>query len=267
MVVGLLFLALGGYLTPLTRTLLNPVLGAQGWVTSRYQAFQDIFNAPSDLARLRQRETELETELANLQTEYLALQQRVTEVEILSALLDFARAQPDNKYQAAAVIARDPSPFLKYVIINRGSDHGLRRGMPVVSNQGLVGRVTAVTANAARVQLITDPASAINVRIQSINVDVILSGSITGDISLSLIPQDAAVVPGDPVQTSGLGGNYPPNILVGQISTVRKESTALFQTASVQPAVDFFRLEIVLVILNFHPIDIDPLIPEASPGR
>jgi rod shape-determining protein MreC len=150
------------------------------------------------------------------------------------------------------------------VIINRGSDDGLRRGMPVVSSQGLVGRVAAVTANAARVQLITDPGVAINIRLQGSGAEAILQGSITGELTLESIPQEAEVQTGDLVLTSGLGGNYPPNILIGQVSGVRQSPVELFQTASVQPIVDFSQLDIVLVIVNFRPIDITPLLP--SPG-
>jgi rod shape-determining protein MreC len=265
-VVGLLVLALGGYLTPLTSSVLAPVLSVQNWISTRFQTFQDFFNAPSDLARLRQRNAELEAEVTRLQTEIIALQQQVTETEILTALLDFARAQPESTYRAAAVIGVDPSPFLKYVMINRGSDDGLRRGMPVVSDQGLVGRIAAVTANAARVQLITDPASFVNVRIQPSGADALMVGGITSEITLDLIPQDINVEAGNLVLTSGLGGNYPPDILVGQLTSVREQATALFQAGAVQPVVDFERLEIVLVILNFQPIDISPLIPEATPA-
>jgi rod shape-determining protein MreC len=264
-VVGLLVLALGGYLTPITKTLLSPILSIQNWLYTRFQAFQDLISAPSDVEQLRQRNLELEAEVVDLQTQIINLQQQVTEVEILSALLDFARAQPENKYQAAAVVALDPSPFMQYVIINRGSDDGLRRGMPVVSDQGLVGRIDAVSANAARVQLITDPSSALNITIQPSNTEAVLLGSITGNLNLDMIPQNANIQAGDLVLTSGLGGNYPPNILIGQITGVREEATELFKTASVQAVVDFARLEIVLVIVNFQPIDIAPLIPEPTP--
>lgn len=261
-VVGVLALALGGYLSPLTRTALSPVFTALDWLTTRFQAFRDLVSAPSDVARLRQQNDRLEADVANLQTQIINLQQQVTEVEILSALLDFARAQPQNEYIAASVIARDPRPFMKFVIINLGSDDGVLRGMPVVGAEGLVGRVTAVNANGARVELITDPASDVNVRIQPSDVDAILQGSVTSNLTLDLIPQNANVQPGDLILTSGFGGNYPPNILVGQIASVRTQATALFQQAAVQPVVDFSRLEIILVIINFKPVDITPLFPE-----
>jgi rod shape-determining protein MreC len=79
-----------------------------------------------------------------------------------------------------------------------------------------------------------------------------------------MIPQSASVQTGDLVLTSGLGGNYPPNIIVGQVTGVRSRDTDLFKRASIQPVVDFNKLEIVLVITNFRPVDISPLIP--TPG-
>lgn len=261
---GVLLLALGGYLSPLLNGTLKPINGVQAWLYTRFQAVQDFLQAPADIASLRQENAQLRSENANLQTEIITLQQQVSEIELLSALLDFARARPENAYQAAAVIGQDPSPFLHYVIINRGSDDGIRRGMPVVAQQGLVGRVAQVTANAARVELITDPAAQVSVRLQPSQVDGVLSGSIIGELGIDLIPQDAALQAGDLVFTSGIGGVYPSNILIGQVNSVRQEATALFQTATVQPAVDFSRLEIVLIIVNFQPLDVSPLLPESQ---
>lgn len=263
-VLGLIVLALGGYLTPVSRAVVSPIINAQTWIATRFQALQNYIRAPQDLARLQQQNTELEAEVSRLQSEIIALNQQLAETRILSALVDFARVNPENRYVAAAVIGRDPSPFLKYVIINRGSDDGLRRGMPVVTSQGLVGRIAAVTAGAARVQLVTDPASSVNVRLEPSRAQAVLLGSITGELTLDMIPQSAAVQIGDLILTSGLGGNYPSNILIGQLSSVRQRETDLFQSGTVQPVVDFGQLEIVLIITNFRPVDISPLIPTQS---
>jgi rod shape-determining protein MreC len=262
--MGLIILALGGYLTPLSRLVLSPFISAQSWVSSRFIALQEYLTAPREVAELTQRNAELEAEVAQLRTQIIELRQQLAEYRILSALLDFARAYPEYQYVGASVIGRDPSPFVKYIHINRGSDDGLRRGMPVVTQQGLVGRVAQVTASAGLVQLITDPTTTVNIVLEPSRAEALLSGSITGDIRLSLIPQDAAVEAGDLVLTSGLGGNYPPNILIGQVTGVRSRDYDLFQSASVQPVVDFSRLEIVLVITNFQPVDISPLIPTPS---
>ena len=258
---GLIAMALGGYLTPLSRVFLAPLISAQTWVATRYQAIQSLITAPADVAALRQQNAVLEAEVASLHEQVIEIQQQVTEAQVLSTLVDYARSRPENRYIAAAVIARDPSPFMHYVIINRGSDDGLRRGMPVVTQQGLVGQVAAVTAGAARVQLINDPGSLINVLLQQSDAEASLAGQMTGEITVEMIPQDANVQAGDLVVTSGLGGNYPPNLVIGQVSTVRTLPYDLFQSASVQPAVDFTRLEIVLVIINFRPVDITPLVP------
>jgi rod shape-determining protein MreC len=203
--------------------------------------------------------------VSQLQTQVITLQQRVSETEILAALVDFSRANPESSYKAASVIGRDPSPFLHYVIINRGSNDGLERGMPVVTNEGLAGRIDAVISDAARVQLVTDAGSSVNVHLKNAGTDAVLVGSVTGDITLDLISQDATVDSGDLILTSGLGGAFPADLIVGQVVTVRKLPAELFQQAAVQPAVDFRRLQIVLVITNFRAINTVPLVPASSP--
>jgi len=263
--IGLVALALGGYFNPVTNWFTRMTVTAQGWISGRYLAVVDFLTVPRDVASLRQRNAELEAEMANLQTQIIELQQQVTETNILSALLDFARANPSYTYKAASVIGRDPSPFLRYVIINIGSNEGILSGMPVVTEKGLVGRVDAVIAEAARVQLVTDSASAVNVRMQASNVEAMLVGSVTGDLSLDMIPQDAAIQVGDVVLTSGLGGTYPPNLLVGQVVSVRKLESELFQQAAIQPNVDYTQLQFVLVISNFRPVDVTPLTETTGP--
>lgn len=263
-VIGLLLLAASGYLGSMMKTTLGPVIGVQRWLQSRYVAVYDFLTVPRDVASLRLRNIELENEAAQLQTQVVQLQQQLREAQLLYALLDFARARPENQYVAAGVVGRDPSPFLHYVIIDHGSDDGIRYGMPVVTEQGLVGRIDAVTAGAARVQLITDARAAVNVNLKNSQTDALLSGSITGDLSLEMIPQDVVLQPGDLVLTSGLGANFPSDIMVGQLTSVRKRETDLFQSASVQPAVDFSSLRAVLVITNFRPVDIGPLIPSPA---
>jgi rod shape-determining protein MreC len=262
---GVLALALSGFFTSATNRFTATFVGVQGWISARFIAIQDFLAAPRDIVSLRTRNAELESQVSQLQAQVIELQQRVNETEILAALVDFSRSNPESTYKAAAVIGRDPSPFLHYVIINRGSNDDIRRGMPVVTNQGLVGRIEAVIADAARVQLITDPASSVNVYLQNAETDAVLLGSVTGDVSLDMIAQDATVEPGDLILTSGLGGGYPADLILGQVVTLRKLEFELFQQATVQPTVDFSRLEIVLVITNFRPVDVSPLVPSLQP--
>lgn len=264
-VAGILALALSGYLSPVTNVFSGSLIRLQTWVSTRYLAIADFLTVPRDVAALRQQNAEYVAEIARLQAQVIELQNKVAQTDTLAALVDFSRSNPTNTYKAAAVIGRDPSPFLRYVIINRGSNDGIRRGMPVVTNQGLIGRVDAVIGGAARVQLITDPSSLVSVFLQNSEADAIMTGSVSGELTLDMLSQDVQVQTGDVVLTSGLGGEYPPDLLIGQINNVRKRESDLFQEATVQPVVDFSRLEIVLVIVNFRPIDISPLVPDESP--
>src|SRR6476660_5600130 len=190
---GIMALALGGYFSSASNVFTGSLVTLQTWFSARFVAVQDFLTSPRDIASLRQRNVELEGEVAELQAQVIQLQQEVGKTQLLAALVDFEQANPENRYLASAVIGRDPSPFLHYVIINRGSNDGILRGMPVVTDQGLVGRVDAVIADAARIQLITDPGSSINVRLQNAKTEASLVGSVTGDVTLQLIPQDINV--------------------------------------------------------------------------
>lgn len=262
---GVLLLALAGYLQPVLGTISSPFVTVQRWLSSRYFAVTDLLTMPRDLTVLRQENVDLKNEVSRLESQIIQLQQQVSEAQVLYSLLDFARARPENQYVAASVIGKDPSPFLHYLIIDHGSDDGIRHGMPVVTAQGLVGRIAAVTATASKVQLINDSSSIVNIRLETANVEAQLVGSVTGEVSVDMIPQDATVAAGDIVLTSGLGGNYPANIVVGQVVNIRKVETDLFQTASIQPIVDLAQVNAVLVIVNFQAIDTESLIPTAAP--
>jgi rod shape-determining protein MreC len=262
---GVVLLSLAGFIQPIIGTATNPVIQLQSYVFTRVQAIVDFFTVPRDLASLRSRNAELESEISQLQSQVIQLKQQLVETDVLYALLNFARDNPENQYIAAAVIGRDPSPFMHYVIIDHGTDSGIRHGMPVVTDQGLVGRVDAVTAKAARVELITDPGSVINVKLESLGVEAQIAGSLTGEINLQMVPQDLELKPGEIVLSSGLGGAYPSDLLIGQVISVIKRQTDLFQSAVVQPVVDFANLNAVLVITNFRPVEIAPLVPTPLP--
>jgi rod shape-determining protein MreC len=264
-VIGLIFLALSGVLRPFLGAAMDPVISMQRWLSDRFLAIYDFFTLPREVTDLLQKNAQLEDEVASLQSQVIQLQEQLREADVLYSLLDFARARPQDKYLASAVIGRDPSPFLHYIIIDHGSDDGIRHGMPVVTQQGLIGRVDAVTASASRIQLITDPGSVVNVRLKDNDADAQINGTITGEILLQMLSQDVQISPGEILLTSGLGGNYPNDVIVGQILEVSEDENQLYQTALVQPVVDFRALRAVLVILNFNSINIESLIPSTAP--
>lgn len=258
-VIGIILLAFSGILRPVFGKVMDPFVKLQGWLSSQFLTVYDFFTLPRDVTDLIAENTALKNEVSQLQGQVIELQGQLSEADILYALLDFARAKPESTYIAASVIGRDPNPFMHYLIIDHGSDDGLRYGMPVVTQQGLVGKIDAVTASAARIQLITDPDSTINVRMQSLNEEAQLIGSVTGDIELTMIPSDVNLQAGEILLTSGLGGNYPADIVVGQVMNVQHKENDIFQSAVVQSQIDFSTLRAVLVITNFTAIDIDLL--------
>ncbi len=267
-ILALLIFGRSGQLAGVKGVLVTPLTALQRGVAALTDGVAALLGRTPEADALRQRNAELEAQLADLQNQIVQLQENEADLKILSALLDYARTQPEHKYAAANVISRDASAFLNYVVIDLGSDAGIKRNMPVVTGQGLVGTVVEVSCCAAKVRLITDPASAVNARLQNSRDEGVAVGQLAGGIELQYLSQQAQVKPGDLVLTSGLGGTYPAGVVIGSVSAVQRLDYEVLQTATVSPGVDFTRLEIVLVITNFKPVDLSPFVPatEAAPA-
>lgn len=258
-VLGIAFFALSGYMAKVIDRIMSPVVQAQSTLMERLNFIINLFSISQDQVALVAENEELRNQVAELQNRIIQLQQNLNEADILYALLGFARSSPDEQYVPAKVIGKDPSPFLKYILIDQGSDAGVRSGMPVVTNKGLVGRIDAVTASAARVKLITDSTSMINAVVVEADAECVVQGSITGDITIEMVSQDVNLEPGQIVQTSGLGGEFPADFIVGQVLNVNQINNEIFQSASILPAEDFNSLQAVLVVSNFSPANTAPL--------
>jgi rod shape-determining protein MreC len=258
-VIGIILLALSGFLTTILNQFIDPVIELQTWFSERVQVIYEFITVPRDVISLRQENQQLQDTVSLLQKKIIQLEQDLKEADILYALLGFARGRPEETYIAAAVIGKDPSPFLQYVLIDKGTDDGVMYNMPVVTEKGLVGRIDAVSASAARVQLITDAKSQVNAIIEEAGTEGIITGSVTADITIEMVSQEAELQAGQIIQTSGVGGRYPSEVVIGQVLNVNKLENELFQSAAVQPAEDFQNLQAVLVVANFRPSNIAPL--------
>jgi rod shape-determining protein MreC len=126
--------------------------------------------------------------------------------------------------------------------------------MPVVTDRGLVGRISEVGTGWSKVLLIIDVSSSVNALTQSTRASGLVQGEADGSLVLRDVPQSDTLSVGDTVFTSGLGGNFPRQILIGQVTDVDRQDYELYQTAAVQPTVDFDHLEVVLIVTDFEPI-------------
>ena len=253
----LLGLALGqlGYLQPLrnvTRALLVPF---QAGLTNVATDLSNFVRSARDLRDLRQRNAQLQAEVNRLSVENARLTEVERENERLRQLLNFTRSNPWYDYKAASVvghkIGEDASNLLFSIFIDVGARDGVAVDMPVITDRGLVGRVVAVGPNVAEVLLLIDPASAVNARVQNPRVEGIVRGNIDAGLVMDRIPQGETVSPGDIVLTSGLGGNFPDKLVIGQITEVLQRDSDMFQRARIRPTVDFGKLEEVMVIVTF----------------
>lgn len=260
-----------GYLTPVrtsVQTVLAPLeAGISRLVQERFRQTTLSRNVQA----LQQRVTELETTNNTLMVENVRLREVERENELLRQLLNYTRSNPQFSYQSATVIGRsigrDPTNLLYYVFVDVGARQGVAENMPVITDRGLVGRVTAVGPNAAQVLMLIDPASAVNAIIQNSRATGIVRGNIDNILTLERIPQSETVSPGDIVLTSGLGGNFPGKLVIGQVTEVIRRDQDLFQTARIRPTVDFDKLEVLLIITSFEPVDFEAEIlsqPEAD---
>ena len=253
--VVLLLLHEGGQLQPfetVVQAVLSPIERA---ASGLFGGVGNLFGAVRDLNELRTRNAELEAQNQDLLTEIAQLRGLQGENSTLRQLLNFTQENPTYKYQTAAVIGRDPSPYLRYITINAGSREGLQPGMPVVTaGSTLIGRVTEVGFRSAKVQLLNDLSSAVNVRLQTTNVTGLAQGQQDGSLLVQYLPLATEIITNDIALTSGLGGNLPRNLVVGQVTGVNKQDFNVAQSAQLRPAADYDRLDVVLVITNFEPI-------------
>ncbi|MEP7200499.1 MAG: rod shape-determining protein MreC [Chloroflexota bacterium] len=224
---------------------------AQDALSTVVTGVDHFFGGFREAAEWRQKFEERQAMIDQLLVENTQLREKEKENETLRDMLSFKQANQNYQLLAADVIGRDPNLLLHYVIIDRGSTDGLARGMPVVTARGLVGQVSEANSHSAKVMLITDLASSVNAVAQETRAAGLVQGEVNGGLVMRFVPQGEKIGKGNIVLTSGLGGRFPKQLVIGQVEAVRAHDVELFQEADVRPSVDFHTLESVLVITNF----------------
>ncbi len=248
-----------GLLVPIEGLLIRVTTPVQEGVSSVVTQFGEIAQTARDLRNLRQRNEELEAENARLLLEIVRLREIEHEAVLKGDLLNFAQTHPSFDIVGAHVVGRvighDPSNLQRYITLDVGKEEGIARNMPVVTNRGLVGRISDVGTGWSRVLLIIDVSSSVNGLTQSTRASGLIQGQPDGMLVMQAVPQADTVSVGDVVFTSGLGGNFPRQIPIGQITDVERKDYELYQSATVQPTVDFDHLEAVIVVTSFEAIE------------
>lgn len=193
--------------------------------------------------------TQLKNEIHELKMANSRYRELLATQERLEELLHFKQSI-NRPVLAAHVIGIDPTGWFKSVIIDKGKWAGLRLDMPVVNAFGVVGRVVSVSSNYAKVLLIIDQNSAVDCLVQRSRDRGMLKGLMSEICKLDYVAKSNDITVGDIVVTSGLGGVFPKGLPVGRILDVKEISGELFKDIKIRTAVDFSKLEEVLVILE-----------------
>jgi rod shape-determining protein MreC len=216
--------------------------------TKSFDITATVWNEYIDLRRVRHDNQRLKEEVRQLRTEVDELRDTALEHTRLNQLLQLG-TRVGTEAIVARVIGKDTTNWFKTILIDTGANRGIQRHMAVVTREGLIGRVVDVTALASRVQLITDPESAVGVLIERSRTVGVAAGSQGGAIQIKYLPLMADVAVDDRIITSGMGGIFPKGIPVGKVvRSSRPTKGTLFQLIEAQPHADFSRLEEVMVL-------------------
>ncbi|MDG5815023.1 rod shape-determining protein MreC [Chitinispirillales bacterium ANBcel5] len=185
--------------------------------------------------------------VATLRTQLSLIKEKGAENTRLRKLLGFSE-QFDYELNPVRVIARDPSPLYRSIVVNAGKRDGVQLYMPLISEQGVVGKVVQLTQNMSLVQLLKDPSNRTSVMDRRSRYVGILETENGKDFFVRYRTHED-IEPGDKIITSGLGGIYPKGLLVGEVKKITENYNPLFKTVYVDPAVDFDRLEELFIMM------------------
>ena len=211
-----------------------------------------IYHDYLNLVHVRQENERLIAELARVKAEQARMAELEAENRHLTELLELRDVLGADAI-AANVIGSDATGISHTLILGQGSASGLRPGMAVLSNEGVVGRIIETSPHASRVLLIDDHNSALDGFDQRSRARGIVAGMVDDGIIMKYVDRSQDIKTHDTIVTSGLDGIFPRGLLVGAVSGVHREGPGLFLAVQLSPAVSFRELEQVLVVRQQTP--------------
>ena len=219
------------------------------WITDKSDHLKKLSDVMKENEELKQQVDSLTTELNTIKLEQY-------ELENLRELLNLDQKYPSYDKVAANVIGKDGGNWFTNFTIDKGADDGIEEDMNVIAGSGLVGIVTDVGPNYAKVSTIINDTMKVSGMVTSTSDNLIVNGSLQNMNENMVIEfsnlndKDNKVTIGDPVVTSYVSDQYQQGILIGYISTLEMDANNLTKSGTITPAVDFEHIEEVLVILN-----------------
>ncbi len=226
---------------PIERVVSAPIDGVKGF----FAEYVDLLGVRAENRRLRRRIAEIESE--NLQfREALVSSGHLARVASM-------RDEIEIQMLPAEVVGLDVAPWFRSVLVDRGAQHGVQPGYPVITQDGVVGVVTATSNHAAKTMLLLDRQSAVDALVQRSRARGVVRGTGRDRLEFEFVVRSADVVVGDEVVTSSLGGVFPKGLRLGSVVELRDAGGRLTRIAVLEPAVDLGQLEQVFVMLRRGP--------------
>ncbi len=243
------------------------VAPAQDLFTSLGQNIQTFFASISQYREIKEENERLRQKVSRVQEEMVDMEEIRQENRRFRDMLDFKEKQ-EMELLAAGVVARDPTRWFDTLTLNRGYRHGVEVEMAVITHRGVVGMVSSVSANSSQVLLVTNPRLRISAMSQDSRDPVL--GFVEGRtdqrehlrVKMDHMPPEAEIKPGDVIVTSNIGTIFPGGIYVGEVREVDVDMFGLVKYATIEPSVNFNRLEEVFIVTS--PVQEEPRQEEHS---
>ena len=235
------------YIESAVSSIINPVQRVFVDFRNKIQGNSAYF---SNMETIMQENEELKKKNSELETVLRELEMIKAENTTLQEYMSLTEKYSSYQTIPAYVINKDVSNYSSTLVLNVGTNDGIKENMTVIADKGLVGHVISVSDNTCKVQVIIDSASTVSSSISTTQESIICKGTLENDhiLRATFIPTGAELIQGDSVYTSGIGGIYPKGIIIGTIKEIVTTSNITDRYAIVEPAVDFSKIDTVLII-------------------
>ena len=231
----------------LVSAVVQPFQRAAAWSGN---GIRHLVNEADSLLHVHEENKRLRDEVAKLRVQNVRANEYAEENIRLRNLLDYKNKTNQFELLPAKVIGREAASWTSVMIIDRGSNEGVRKDMTVVTENGLVGCVTEAGPFSSKVELITDARVSVGALVQRSRVAGVAEGSLMDPLHPRIVhlTRESDIALGDLIITSGLGGRYPKGIIIGHVKEINSEDGGLLKYGVIEPLVDFDKLEDVAVI-------------------